>query len=207
MFHNGEQISNPQLIAEQFNAFFPGIGAQSHQTSGTIKSPDSYLPRRDNLVFNFLPINNKAVSDIISKLKPKDSTGFDNISTRMLKFLGNLLTPVLSLVINQSLLTGIFPAKLKIAKVIPIFKKDDNAIFGNYRPISLLPAISKVFEKVVFKQIYSYFQVNSLFFCSQYGFREGHSTELAAAELVDRIYDQLDNGNISLAIFLDLFKK
>ncbi len=69
-------------------------------------------------------------------------------------------TKLITLIINQMLNTGIFPHKLKIAKIIPIYKKDDETIFTNYRPISLLPTISKIFEKVIFKQIYSFFQEN-----------------------------------------------
>ncbi len=74
--------------------------------------------------------------------------------------------------------TGIFPDKLKIAKICPIHKKDDDTLFTNYRPISLLPAISKIFEKVILKQLYEFFQANTLFHNSQYGFRTGHSTDL-----------------------------
>ena len=123
-----------------------------------------------------------------------ESSGFDNISTRLLKYISEKVSPLLSLMINQSLLTGIFPTKLKIAKVITLFKKDDPTIFSNYRPISLLPAVSKVFEKAVFAQVYSFLQENKLLFPGQYGFRSLHSTELAATELVDKIYDDLDNG-------------
>ena len=102
--------------------------------------------------------------------------------------------------------TGIFPDKLKIAKVSPIFKKDDETLFTNYRPISILPTLSKVFEKVIFKQLYQYFQDKKLFYSAQYGFREGHSTELAALELVDRITLDMDRMNTPISIFLDLSK-
>ena len=71
-------------------------------------------------------------------------------------------SPALSLIIYQSLFTGIFPDSLKIAKILPIFEKGDLSYFGNYRPISLLPAISNIFEKVVFFQIFEYFKSNKL---------------------------------------------
>ena len=102
--------------------------------------------------------------------------------------------------------TGIFPDKLKIAKFIPIHKKDDETIFSNYRPISILPAISKLIEKVVYNQICSFFIQHNLFSDSQYGFRAKHSTELAALELVDRISFALDNNDTPFSIFLDLSK-
>ena len=78
----------------------------------------------------------------------------------------------LSLIINQSLCTGIFPKNLKMAKAIPLFKKGDSHLIDNYRPVSLLPAISKVFEKVVFEQTYDYFNKHKLLYISQYGFRK-----------------------------------
>ena len=96
--------------------------------------------------------------------------------------------------------TGIFPDKLKIAKVIPIYKK------GDYRPMSLLPSIFKVFEKVIFKQLYSYFENEKIFNAGQYGFKSGHSTELAVLEIIDRITIDMDNGKIPINIYLDLSK-
>ena len=73
---------------------------------------------------------------------------------------------------KQYLVSGIFPTKLKIAKVLPSFKTDDVTLMDNYRPIALLTSISKLFEKVVFDQLYDYFQNNHLFYSSQYGFIE-----------------------------------
>ena len=76
----------------------------------------------------------------------------------------------------------------------------------NYRPVSLLPAISKIFEKVARQQLYSYFKSNNLFYTGQYGFRDEHSTELAALELVDRLNTEIDEKNIPIAIYMDLSK-
>ena len=108
--------------------------------------------------------------------------------------------------INQSLCSGIFPTKLKIARVIPLFKKGDPHVFDNYRPICLVPAISKIFERIVFDQTYNYFTKNKLLYTSQYGFRKQHSTELAAVELVDRVAHYLDSGKLPTSIFLYLSK-
>ena len=78
--------------------------------------------------------------------------------------------------------------------------------FDNYRPISILPSISKVFERILFNQIHTYFHVNNLYFCSQYGFRKEHSTELAVLELIDRITQHLEKGTIPINVYLDLSK-
>ena len=112
----------------------------------------------------------------------------------------------MTLIVNQSLLTGIFPDSLKVAKITPIFKKDNPHITDNYRPISLLPAISKIFEKVAYGQVYDYFVENNLLYESQYGFRKLHSTELATLEITDKITKELDQGKLPLAIYLDLSK-
>ena len=102
--------------------------------------------------------------------------------------------------------TGIYPDKFKCTKITPIHKKDDCHLVENYRPISLLPSISKLFEKVVFDQIYTYFIENNYLSPNQYGFRKMHSTEHAVMEVADRITSELDRGNTSLTIFLDLSK-
>ena len=98
-------------------------------------------------------------------------------------------------------MSGIFPDKLKLAKVIPLYKKGDPTITDNYRPIFLLPTLSKVLEKHVFNQLFTYFSDKEFFYPSQYGFRRGHSTELAATELIDLIIQKLDAGKLSHAIF------
>ncbi|KAI0212247.1 hypothetical protein LSAT2_002846, partial [Lamellibrachia satsuma] len=84
------------------------------------------------------------------------SSGFDGISSKLLKIIEPAIIKSLTLVINQVINTGIFPDKLKIAKVIPIFKNDDPTLFKNYRPISLLPTISKVLEKIIHNQLSAY---------------------------------------------------
>ena len=106
--------------------------------------------------------------------------------------LKHILTKPLTIIINQSLTSGILPDKLKIAKVIPLYKKDDPSVLGNYRPISLLHAISKLFEKVFVNQIHDFFNKNNLYYGSQYSFREKHSTQLAAAEVIDRVIKKMD---------------
>ena len=94
----------------------------------------------------------------INNLPTKNSCGFDGISTKLLKVIEPVILKSLTLLINQVLYSGVFPDKLKIAKVIPIFKKDDPSLFENYRPISLLPTISKVLEKTNFYTIIFIFQ-------------------------------------------------
>ena len=112
----------------------------------------------------------------------------------------------MTLTVNQSLTTGIFPQKLKIAKVSPLYKNSSASIIKNYRPISLFTVISKKIEKVIFQQIKKYFTENKLFNISQYGFRKNHSTESAALGLIDRLIKYKNNGDIPITIFLALSK-
>ena len=205
---DGEEITNKLEIANKFNMFFTEIGPKLAReiriTSD--KTFKHFLKPLENVSFSFVDVNERELDKIIDQLKPKTSTGWDDISMKLVKLIKTDLLSPLKIIINQMLITGIFPMNLKIAKVIPLFKKGDNTIFSNYRPISLLPAMSKIFEKVIFQQLYEYFQSKHLFYCSQYGFRKGHSTELAALEVVDRIIKDMDNEELPINIYLDLSK-
>ena len=99
-----------------------------------------------------------------------------------------------------------FPDQLKIAKVVPILKKGDTTTFNNYRPISLLPAMSKVIEIIIFNQLSEHLENNKLLNSSQYGFRSGHSTDYAALELIDRLITKMDRNEVPINIYLDLSK-
>ena len=142
----------------------------------------------------------------LNNLKSKPTCGYDGISTKLLKACKNEICKPLTLIINQMLSTGIFPDTLKVAKVIPLFKKGDHLLLDNYRPISILPSISKLFERVIFNQINAYFSSHDMYYNGQYGFRHKHSTQLAALELIDRVTQELDRGNTPINIFIDLSK-
>ena len=166
----------------------------------------SYLKRVITSTFHFDLIDKDDVMKTITSLKAKESAGYDGLSTKLLKIIGPVILKPLTLILNQSLVTGIFPDKLKIAKVVPLYKKDDHLIMDNYRPVSLLTSISKIFEKIVHKQLSKYFKDNKLFYKSQYGFREEHSTELASMELIDRVMSSIEKKHSPLAIYMDLSK-
>lgn len=206
---DGRKITDEKLMAEKFNNFFVNIGPKlvdENKNKNSDVSYHSFLNNRVFCSFHFTLITESDISKTIKSLQNKTSSGHDGISVKLLKLLAPGLSKSLTLIINQSLLTGIFPNKLKIAKVIPLYKKGDHNIIGNYRPISLLPSISKVFEKIVYNQLYSYFSENDLFYDGQYGFRNNHSTELASIDFIDRILQYLDNKQKPIAIYMDLSK-
>ena len=146
---------------------------------------NDYLKTKIDTAFHFQQVDENHLLNIINNLTPKTSSGIGNLFIKHIKVIKNELVKPLTLITNQVLCTGIFPDKLKIAKVIPIFKKGDDTDLNNYRPISLLPAISKIIEKVIYNQTYNYFDNNKIFYAHQYGFRKQHSTELAVLELVE----------------------
>ena len=142
-------ITDTKQICTEFNNFFTNIGPKLAKEIPTPANTtvEMFLKRQIASSFKFELTNIEQNLKLLMYLRPKPSAGYDGISVILLKFLSPALIPALTLMINQSLVTGIFPAKLKVAKVIPLFKKDDDSIVDNYRPVSLLPSISKLFEK------------------------------------------------------------
>jgi hypothetical protein len=200
--------SGPHEIASGFNNFFTKIGPTLATNISKPKfAATHYLPMvnyPDSFVM--FPCDHNEVVSIIKALKPKLSSGYDSISPKLLQqtFEG-LISPIVHTV-NLSLTTGIVPDKMKIAKVVPIFKNGDKKLISNYRPVSLLPVLSKIIERAVYNRLYKYITSKSILSSSQYGFRNSLSTNLAIIELQDRIIDHLANREHCAGIFLDLSK-
>ena len=204
------KLEDESSIASNFNKYFAEIGknlASKIQYTGD-KNIHSFLTKNITSKLTLKKTTEEEVLDIIKSLKTKKSSGVDNISSFLLKIISSHIAYPLHNIINKSIANGIFPEKLKWAIVSPIYKNQDLDVhqFNSYRPISLLPTISKVFEKIIYKQLYTYMNTNNLLNASQYGFRKAHSTELAALEMVDRIGKELDNNKTPISIFLDLSK-
>ena len=179
----------------------------SDQIHSEASSQDYLLEHnKPNVNFNFIPVNETYIDNIINKFKNKSSCGYDNFSNKHNKYAQNVLTKPLTLLINQCLQTGIYPSQLKMSRIKPLFKSGDKSLFSNYRPISLLPSLSKIFERVIFDQLLGYFTNNNLLCLDQFGFRPGHSTELAALRLVDHLITQMDRCKIPTNIYIDLSK-
>ena len=206
---NGNELSDPKEIANAFNEYFSKIGSNLASNINCTEDGQSYKVYLQNPTlkkFAFKKVNDNKVLSIINKLKNKKSRGADNISNQLLKTIKQELCKPLTIIINQMIETGVYPEKFKISKITPIYKKNERTNIANYRPNSLLPTLSKIFERVVHTQLYTYFDENKLLSEQQYGFREKHSTELAAVKLVDYINHEMDIGNTPEAIFIDLSK-
>ena len=139
----------------------------------------------------------------LENLENKSSSGHDSISNKLLKSIKCSVSKSLT-IINQMITTGIFPDAFKVSKVIPIFKKGDCSLMSNYRPISLLPTISKIFERVTHDQMCEYFNNFNLLAVQQYGFRQKNSTEYAGIKLIDHVSKQMENGKTPGNLYIDL---
>ena len=142
----------------------------------------------------------------LKNLKRKKATGLDNLPPGLLKDAAGVIAKPSTFIINLSLETGVVPTEWKIAKVIPIFKSGSMAEIDNYRPISILPTLSKILEKMVQKQLMKHLEFNGFLSEHQFGFRPNRSMELAVTLFTDLIRKEADGGKATGAIFIDLSK-
>ena len=154
------------------------------------------------------PVSPSTVIATAIKLKPKTSSGIDVISTKLLKDTVEKVIEPLTYIINKSFDTGIIPDDLKIAKVIPIYKSSDPSLLKNYRPISLLPAFSKLLEKIMYDKLMSFLVSKNIFYRHQYGFRPKHSTIHPIIHFLNHCAEANNKTNpeYTLAVFCDLSK-
>ena len=205
---NGNKIYDKLKIANKFNEYFIGTSKlfENSSTVPDIGRVENYLTRNVSTEFKFSTINENVLDKIVQYLKTKHSKGIDNLSTYMLKKVYSSIKAPLLYLINYSLQQGEVPNALKIANVVPIYKKAEQNLFSNYRPISILPAFSKIFEKCVHNQLYQYFIDNKLLCSSQYGFQKNCSTEMAVVDFVEYVKEEITKKHLPIGIFLDLSK-
>jgi signal recognition particle subunit SEC65 len=205
---DGNPVSDPPAIANQFNKFFTAVGRQiSDSVLPVQKNPEDYInygrPVPDLSLQNTTP---EHIQKIIKKLQPKISNDAQGVSTKMVKMIGIEISYPLAHIFNLSLRTGVFPNKLKLCRVIPIFKAGNILECDNYRPISLLSSISKILEKIVSQKLIDHLLTNDLLYVHQYGFLPGRSTEQNLIQIINYISQALDEGNFCIGVFLDLKK-
>ena len=206
---NGNLISDPTQISETFCDQYTNVAQnilnkRKYEGDGNF---EKYMPPPcPNSIDTFSPTDGEEIKSILAKFNISKSTGPSSIPSKFLHYLSEELTRPLTLIINTCFSTGTHPDKLKISKVIPIFKKGSKLIPANYRPISLLSNINKVIEKLVFSRIFSHIQNNKLIYNLQYGFRPKHSTDHALINITENIRDALDEGKYACGVFVDFQK-
>ena len=152
----------------------------------------------------YRPVDGGEVLSVINRLKNVYSVGYDDVSVKTVKFTGEAIAEPLAALINHSISIGSFPTTLKTAKVIPVHKKGNPDELENYRPISICSVFSKIFESVMNGRLISFLEKFQILHNSQHGFRRGLSTETAAIDRLQFVYDHLDKGEYVVGVFFDL---
>ena len=142
----------------------------------------------------------------INRLNPRKSSGADNIGASLGQLCPTVFAENLTKIYNSAMAKGEYPAQIKITKVIALYKKGEKYNPGNYRPISLLSCLNKLFEKILCKRLVRFLEINHILFDYQFGFRKLHSTTLVLIEFTDSIRKVLDEGNYAISVFVDLTK-
>ena len=198
-------------ICENFNDHFSSVAdhiIKNHKSNASTEKLDIWVNSKlsTNDIFSYKCILPEEVLTELLKLDVHKSSGLDGISPSILKISAYVIYESLTHIYNLSLCTGTFPSKLKMARVTPLFKAGDSSNMNNYRPISVLPVLSKLFEKMVYSQIYEYLTKFNLIHANQSGFRSKHSCVTALTKIVDELLKEIDQGYYSGVLFLD-FKK
>ena len=204
---NGKIIVKPKDIANSVNNFFVNVGNDIEKNLPKINhiSPEKFLKNRNQFNLIIAHISNEEVLKIINSL-PNKATGPASIPLKMLYVVADIIVFPLCHIINVSFSTGIFPDKLKVAKVLPLHKGGSTQDLNNFRPISLLSIFDKIIEKLMHKRLYEFLEHNNILFENQFGFRKNNSTVYALMEITERIKESIDNGKFGCGIFIDLKK-
>ena len=206
--NDNKLISDQKKIANEFNNYFVNVGInidkQIHKTNGDFRNYLNKINCSKSFFLNATwPLE---IDKIIDTLDINKSTGPNSIPVYILKIFKSFFSNWLSKIINLTFEVSIFPDILKIAKIVPIHKKGSKLDHVNYRPISLLSVFSKIFEKVLYKRMYSFLTMNKLIYEKQFGFRSNYSTNHALISLTENLKKYLDSSHFVAGVFVDLEK-
>ena len=198
--------SDSQSISNILNEHFASVGRSISNAFADIINTDTF----DNIPYQptQMELENTSafeVFKVINSLKNK-SCPVSSYPVKVLKYISDIISPILADIMNISFSTGTFPDLLKVARVVPVYKGGEKTDPNNYRPISILPIISKIFERIAHTQLQKYFDNHNLLTDCQYGFRKGRSTTKAVLDNLQYIYENLDIGSTVISVFLDFSK-
>lgn len=209
----GEHFTDSQTIASKFNEYFTSVAQILDNTNSETEDLDITKLQEfvngkvpDNTQFSIPFITTEQVLSYTSILDSSKATGLDGLGPKIIKLAANSLSPQIAALINKSIISGTFPSQLKCAKVLPIFKSGTKSDPSNYRPISILPTISKIFEKHVNKHLMNYLNKYKLIHENQSGFRQKHSCQTALVKLIDQWMSCIDKGDLVGTLFIDFRK-
>ena len=192
-----------QERADNYNQYFANVGQEILKELNLNISPSEL---KGSEGFAFQPETNESIIKLIDVLKPDVATGRDGISSKIIKDSKVIIAPVLTKIINLGYSTNTFPNSMKEAAIRPIHKKDDSNIISNYRPISILPCLSKIFERSASNQLIKYLEDHNLLSPSQHAYRKMHGTKTCLFQVINYVQELLDNKNLVAIVSLDLSK-
>ena len=194
-------------ISNIFNDFFSSVGPNlASKLPSTNREFTDYMSGNFDKSFFFNPVMASEIETEILSISLNKAHGLYSCPTRILRSVRHILSKPLADIMNKSVSQGVYPSKLKHAKVIPVYKSDDETDPGNYRPISLLSNFNRIFEKVMFKRLKVFLDQNDILFRSQYGFRDKYSTQHVILDIVNTIQSNMDKKLYTCGIFIDLKK-
>jgi len=205
---NGQKNYDPTKLPSILNDFFVNVG-KNHAEKIPKPKVDftEYLKHVDQLnSFFFAPVTETEIETEITILPDNKAYGLYSCPVIFLKASRHILSEHLAKLMNLSVKTGRYPTKLKISKIIPVYKADDDSEPSNYRPISLLSVFNRIFEKTMYNRLMLFIENHRLLSSIQYGFRKKHSTHHAIHDIINNIQTNLDNKTFTCAIFIDLAK-
>ena len=203
MFINDNTECDSGKIANAFNEFFTRIGSEISNSYISTNSGDISFSHQNS--FFLSPTAPPEIENIIKALR-KSKSDFDKLSVNILQKCRDILCYPISQMVNLSFTTGVFPSTLERAIVTPIFKSGDRRDMGNYRPISVLHSLSKIFERCMSSRILNFINKYSLISSKQFGFMKGKCTQDALLKFIELLYNNLNERRISTALFIDLRK-
>ena len=196
--------------ADDFNRHFALVGSNIASELAAASEGAPRLPPRPPLVTTagliLRPITLPMLSKALNTLSPSRAVGHDGVPIFALRQCFAVLGPHLLHLINTSITKCVFPSDWKLASVVPLHKSGSHEVPGNFRPVSILPVLSKLCEKVVCQQLSEYLTSHSLLSPSQYAYRPCHSTEDAVTDAVEWITRRIDSGHIVAVTSIDLSK-
>jgi len=206
---NGQIVNQPKDIANKFNEYFINVGpnlASKIPSMPAHASVKDTMPSPNSYSMFIEPCTENEIITVTKNFSNSKGIGLDGYSVKVVKHVINEIANPLCKIFNQSFVTGIFPDKLKHARVTPIFKSDDKLLVNNYRPVSVLPVFSKMLEKLMHNRLTGFINKHKILCENQYGFREEHSTNTAILDMVDQISQKMEQKHYSIGVFLDLSK-